>query len=66
MQHIIQAATGCEELHVSINPALAAFDRILRGRREPVAGGQPSLSEENDLFLARAQAVVGRTRLAWN
>lgn len=62
MQHTIQAAEG-RELHRSINPALAGFDRALR--RECDAVRRPSPSVEDELCRARARAVIARTRLAW-
>ena len=63
MHHITQSASG-REIHASINPALAGFDRALRRSREPVTGYFHS-PDERSVFLAHAQAVVVRTRLLW-
>ena len=64
MHHTIPTALG-REIHPSINPALAGFDRVLR-RSRPDTTGAGAGSDERNLFLARARAVVARTRLLWN
>ena len=64
MHHTIPTAIG-REIHLSINPALAACDRALRRARpspaEPEAG-----TDQRSAFVARARAVVARTRLLWD
>ena len=64
MQASNQAAAG-REIHLSINPALADFDRALRRAHEDGPGNPPD-TDGRALFLARAQAVVDRTRCLWN
>ena len=64
MQHTIQSANG-REIHFSINPALAGFDLALR--RNPSSAIEPDVGpDERTVFLARAQAIVTRTRLLWD
>lgn len=64
MHTAIHTAAG-REIHRSINPALAAFDRALcRVRRQ--ASQKPAGTDDRTVSLARAQAVVARTRLLWN
>jgi hypothetical protein len=65
MQHTIQTADG-RELHSSINPVLAAFDRQLRRPGGSRAGtlGYGS-ADERQIFAARIAAVIQRTRLEW-
>ena len=64
MQASNQAAAG-REIHLSINPALADFDRALRRAHEDGPGNPPD-TDGRALFLARAQAVVARTRCLWD
>lgn len=64
MHHTIPTAIG-REIHPSINPALAGFDRALR-RTWPDSAGPDARVDERSLFLARARAVVARTRLLWD
>jgi hypothetical protein len=64
MQHTIPSANG-REIHFSINPALAGFDRALR-RNQPSAIEPAAGLDERTIFLARAQAIVARTRLLWD
>lgn len=64
MQHTIQSANG-REIHFSINPALAGFDLALR-RTHPSATRPAAGLDERIVFLARAQAIVARTRLLWD
>ena len=64
MHHTIPTASG-REIHPSINPALAGFDRALR-RTRPDTTGADAGGDERAVFLARARAVVARTRLLWN
>lgn len=64
MHHTIPTAIG-REIHLSINPALAAFDRALR-RARPSPARPEARTDERTAFLARAQAVVARTRLLWD
>ena len=64
MQVSNQAAVG-REIHLSINPALADFDRALRRAHEDGPGNPPD-TDGRALFLARAQAVVARTRRLWD
>ena len=64
MQHTIPSANG-REIHFSINPALAGFDLALR--RTPSSAIKPDAGlDERAVFLARAQAIVARTRLLWD
>jgi hypothetical protein len=64
MQHISPSANS-REIHFPINPVLAGFDLALRRTQmsefEPAAG-----LDERTAFLARAQAIVARTRLLWD
>ena len=64
MQHIISSAND-REIHLSINPALAGFDLALR-RNQPSAIESDTGLDERTVFLARAQAIVARTRLLWD
>lgn len=64
MHHSIPTAIG-REIHPFINPALAGFDRALR-RTRPDTAGPDAGADERSLFLARARAVVARTRLLWD
>lgn len=64
MHHTIPTAIG-REIHPSINPALAGFDRALR-RTRPDNAGADAGGDERTIFLARARAVVARTRLLWD
>ena len=64
MQVSNQAALG-RQIHLSINPALADFDRALRRAHEDGPANLPD-TDERALFLARAQAVVARTRRLWD
>ena len=64
MHHTIPTAIG-REIHPSINPALAGFDRALR-RIRPDTAVSDAGADERSLFLARARAVVARTRLLWD
>ena len=50
---------------ISINPALADFDRALRRAHEDGPGNPPD-TDGRALFLARAKAVVARTRCLWD
>ena len=59
-----QAALG-REIHLSINPALADFDRALRRAHDDGPSNLPD-TDGRALFLARARAVVARTRLLWD
>jgi hypothetical protein len=64
MQVSNQAAVG-REIHISINPALADFDRALRRAHEDGPGNPPD-TDGRAIFLARAQAIVARTRFLWD
>jgi hypothetical protein len=65
MQQTIQSADG-RELHISINPTLAGLDRLLHHCESDAARlPPPSAEDERYQALARARAVVARTRLAW-
>ena len=64
MQARNQAAGG-REIHHSINPALADFDRALRRAHEDGPGNPPD-TDGRALILARARAVVARTRCLWH
>ena len=64
MHHTIPTAIG-REIHPSINPALAGFDRALR-RTRPDTTGADAGANDRAVFLARARAVVARTRLLWD
>ena len=64
MQVSNQAAVG-REIHISINPALTDFDRALRRAHDDGPGNLPD-TDGRALFLARAQAIVARTRCLWD
>ena len=64
MQVSNQAALG-REIHLWINPALADFDRALRRAHEDGPGSPPD-TDGRAIFLARARAVVARTRCLWD
>jgi hypothetical protein len=64
MQVSNQAAVG-REIHISINPALADFDRALRRAHDDGPRNLPD-TDGRAIFLARAQAIVARTRCLWD
>jgi hypothetical protein len=64
MQVSNQAAVG-REIHISINPALADFDRALCRAHDDAPGNLPD-TDGRAIFLARAQAIVARTRFLWD